>query len=211
MRRRIAKTEPCVGRELLPASFAIEQLIADRARGRDPALDGPPPLLASRIPVSDLVPPGPPATDVALHADAACISLVGHEQHLRGDVDAGPQVPRSSARMPPRVQIAATEVELAARSVLLGRDRALGGELAKCVAMNPDILRSVAGVEPLIGSRLGGEHPRRDHCRDSLREAINELLDDRQLGEPHVTGRRLGSQTNSPVSWRNRCEAERAS
>jgi hypothetical protein len=59
---------------------------------------------------------------------------------------------RAATAAAPRIQVGAPEVELASRTILLRRDRALCRELTQRIPVNTEVLRCVARVEPFVPS-----------------------------------------------------------
>jgi hypothetical protein len=86
-------------------------------------------------------------------------------------------MPRPSAASAPSVEIRASEVQLAVRSVLLGRDRLLSRELPKRVTVDSEVVRRVAGVEPLAMPVVFARRVSIDQSCESLDDALHELVD----------------------------------
>jgi hypothetical protein len=102
-------------------------------------------------------------------------------------------MPRATTASPPGVEIRAPEVELATRTVLLGRDRPLGSELAQRVSVQAEVVGCGTGVESIIVLiRVIGK-PVAQQCHDPLGQPIDELVNDRPLGR----ATRLGRQAQS--------------
>jgi hypothetical protein len=59
-------------------------------------------------------------------------------------------MPRPSAGEPPSIEIPPSEIQLAVRPVLLGRNGPLSRQFAKRVAVDLEVARCVPRVEPLV-------------------------------------------------------------
>ena len=133
------------------ASPALRQeLVPDCSRGGDAAVHGPPSLPAGSVLESDLIDTRRPLVDIAIdpYAPTRGISSA-HDGPLRRRVQYRRQMAGPPARATPRVEVDAAEIQLAASALLLGRDRSLGRELPRRVAMNAEVLGRATRVEAL--------------------------------------------------------------
>src|SRR3984957_5111561 len=86
-------------------------------------------------------------------------------------------MPRPSAGEPPGIEVRAPEIQLAVRPVLLGRNCPLSRQLAKRVPVNPEVVRCVPRVEPLVVTAALRRRTMIDQCRESLGGALCDLIE----------------------------------
>lgn len=87
---------------------------------------------------------------------------------------------RPAAAPSPGVQIGATKVELAVRTVLLSRNGSFGSELPQRVAVDAEVVGRVPRVEPLalLGRRDLGAYGTRETLGDPLCELIDQRVEE---------------------------------
>lgn len=84
---------------------------------------------------------------------------------------------RPATAAPPGIQVRAAEVELATRTVLLGRDSSLRRELSKRVPVDAKVFGRMSRVEPVIAVPLISVESFGKRDSDLLRKLIYELAD----------------------------------
>jgi len=112
----------------------------------------------------------------------------------------------STAGRSPLIEVVAAEEELAPRTVLLGRDRALSSQLPERVAVDPEIVGGGPRVQPL-GEQIDspGVEPLSESSSNPIRKLINEHVDQVATAVDGESRLELGS-----CVWRLSYSGERA-
>src|SRR5207244_82781 len=100
-----------------------------------------------------------------------------------------------AARFAPVIKLGEPEVQGAAGTILLARDRAGRGESAQCVWVDPEVPRRFARREPSIAITAGFGDSERDTGSDPIGKRVEEVID-------HGRVIVAGAPQRAPPSWR---------
>jgi len=89
----------------------------------------------------------------------------------------------TAAPVSPLVEVGASEEEFATTTVLVDRDRALGGELPERVAVYAEVFGCASRVQPLGGVIARRSAKMRDYCGShASHKLVDESFEDQELG-----------------------------